>query len=219
MRLAPASIRHHANRTRAIDVPRRQSLKVAAGGSVPLGIVISAVDSDDVMSVSISGVPNFESVTAAGVTPMVTQHGGLFTYTFNALPTADWNNGLILKSSYTGKGQPTNQLTVTMSNVTTGESSTAPAKTITVTDPPAASTFGSNDGSQLEISGPATLAEFYSNNTIAPPMVSDGTHAASLALLQYTAGSLAQSSDGHAGSLISEPPPSPQQQFLTQPHT
>jgi hypothetical protein len=51
------------------------ALTVAAGGSVLLGIVISAVDSDDVMSVSISGVPGFESVTAAGVTPTVTQHG------------------------------------------------------------------------------------------------------------------------------------------------
>jgi hypothetical protein len=58
-----------------------------------------------------------------------------------------------------------------------------------------------------------------SNNTIAPPMVSDGTHAASLALLQYMAGSLAHSSDGNGGTLIPEMPPSQQQQFLAQPHT
>ena len=44
-------------------------------------------------------------------------------------------------------------------------------------------------------------------------------HAASLALLQYMAGSFTQSSDGRAGTLISEPPPSQQQQFLTRPHT
>ena len=106
-------------------------LTVAAGGSVPLGVV-SAVDSDDVLSVAISGVPSFESVTAAGATPTVTKHGSTFTYTFNTLPAADWNNGLILHSTYTGKGHPTNPLTVTVSNTTTGEASTA-SKTISVT--------------------------------------------------------------------------------------
>jgi hypothetical protein len=113
------------------------SLTVAAGGSAPLGIVLTAVDSDDTLSVSISGVPGFESVTAAGATPTITKHGTTFTYTFNALPSADWNNGLILHSTYPGKGHPTNPLTVTASNTTAGESSTAPARTISVTDPPA----------------------------------------------------------------------------------
>ena len=116
------------------------SLTIAAGGSAPLGIVIGAVDSDDSLSVSISGVPSFESVSAAGATPTVTQHGGLFTYTFNALPAADWSNGLVLDSTYGGKGHPVNPLTVTVSNTTVGEASTAPSKTISVTDPPATTT-------------------------------------------------------------------------------
>ena len=47
------------------------SLTVTAGGSAPLGIVLKAADSDDTFSVSISGVPAFESVTAAGATPVV----------------------------------------------------------------------------------------------------------------------------------------------------
>ena len=63
-----------------------------------------------------------------------------FTYTFSALPSADWNNGLILHSTFAGKGHPTNPLTVTASNTTTGETSTAPVRTIAVTDPPATTT-------------------------------------------------------------------------------
>ena len=42
------------------------SLTVAAGKSAPLGIILKAVDSDDTLSVSISGLPSFELVTAAG---------------------------------------------------------------------------------------------------------------------------------------------------------
>ncbi len=125
------------------------SLTVTAGGSAPLGIVLTAADSDDTLSVSISGVPAFESVTAAGATPTVTEQiikgNDTYTYTFSALPSADWNNGLILHSTFPGKGHPVNPLTVTASNTTTGESSTAPARTISVTDPPATTTPGYQD--------------------------------------------------------------------------
>jgi hypothetical protein len=107
--------------------------------------VISPVDSDDTISVQISGVPGFESVTAVdGATPTVTKHVSTFTYTFNGLSSADLNNGLILNSTYRGKGQPTNPLTVTVSNTTAGESSTAPVTTISVTDPPAGNTSSNN---------------------------------------------------------------------------
>src|SRR5262249_44793669 len=116
--------------------PHASARTVAEGGSVPLGIVISAVDSDDVISVAISGVPTFESVSAAGVTPTVTRQGSTFTYTFNALPAADWNNGLVLSSTFPGKGHPTNPLTVAVSNITAGESFTSPVTTITRTPTP-----------------------------------------------------------------------------------
>jgi hypothetical protein len=111
------------------------ALNVLAGGFAPLGIVLGG-DSDDTLKVVISGVPSFESITAAGVTPTITHKGALSTYTFNALPMTDWNNGLILHSTYAGKGHPTNVLTVTVSNTTQGETSTAKAKKIRVTDPP-----------------------------------------------------------------------------------
>jgi hypothetical protein len=158
---------------------------VAAGGSIPLGIMINPGDSDDTISVKISGVPSFESVTAAGVTPTVTKQESTFTYTFNALPASDWNNGLILHSTYPGKGQPTNPLTVTVSNTTTGESSTAAPKTIKVTDPPASNTISNNEMESLgaltisndafaswnQIGGSDThysvvgVADFYGNGT------------------------------------------------------
>jgi hypothetical protein len=115
------------------------ALTIPAGGSVPLGVIIGSVDSDDVLSVTIKGVPGFESVTAPGDSPIVTTQLGLYTYTFNGLPPSDWNNGLILHSTYPGNGHPTNPLSIVVSNTTTGESSSARAKTISVTDPPAAS--------------------------------------------------------------------------------
>jgi hypothetical protein len=110
---------------------------VEAGGSVPLGVILGAVDADDSLSVTISGVPSFESISAAGSIPVVTQNGTTSSYTFNGLPTSDWNNGLVVTSTYTGNGHPTNTLTVTVSNTTLGESATALAKTISVKDPPA----------------------------------------------------------------------------------
>jgi hypothetical protein len=138
------------------------ALTAAAGRSVKLGIVVGAVDSDDLLSVKISGVPVFESVTAAGATPTVTEQGSTFTYTytFSALPAADWNNGLILKSSYAGNGHPVNVLTVTVSN--TGESATGRAKTISVTDPPADNTIGINGIDQVEMPGLSRDQEIWS---------------------------------------------------------
>jgi hypothetical protein len=118
------------------------SLTVAAGGSVKLGIAVRAVDSDDVLSVSISGVPRYESITAAGATPVVSAGGS--TYTFGALPTSDWNNGLVLHSTYTGHRHPTAVLTITASNTTSGETSTAASRTISVTDPPASGSVASS---------------------------------------------------------------------------
>jgi hypothetical protein len=121
-----------------------------AGGSTQMGIVLTAVDSDDTLSVSIGGVPAIESVTAAGATPTITKQGSTSTYTFNSLPSADWNNGLILNSTYAGKGHPTNTLTVTASNTTAGESAAASSVSIAVTDPPiSASPNGSTNLSDL----------------------------------------------------------------------
>jgi hypothetical protein len=49
--------------------------------------------------------------------------------------------------------------------------------------------------------------------------VSDGTHTANVALLgQYMAASFATASDGHGGTLVTDPPVVASQTLLTQPH-
>jgi hypothetical protein len=48
--------------------------------------------------------------------------------------------------------------------------------------------------------------------------ISDGFHAQSVALLgQYMASSFVMASDGHGGTMITDPPPS-QQSLLSHPH-
>ena len=210
------------------------ALTVGAGKSIPLGIVITPVDADDVISVTVSGVPSFESVGAAGITPTITKQGTTFTYNVSGLPAANLNNGLILNSTYSGKGLPTNPLTVTVSNTTTGESATAPAKTISVTDPPAGNTISINGNNEVEIPGPSADNVIFaagatgtlkldgyaanSDNTGGMLSASDGPQIAKIALLgQYMASSFVTASDGGGGTLITDPPPN-QQQLLTQPH-
>jgi hypothetical protein len=57
-----------------------------------------------------------------------------------------------------------------------------------------------------------------SDNTGGTLTVSDGLHAQNVALLgQYMASSFVMASDGHGGTLITDPPAS-QQQLLTHPH-
>jgi choice-of-anchor A domain-containing protein len=83
--------------------------------------------------------------------------------------------------------------------------------------------FGGQDGIDLADIGfgtQTTLAYLQNQtNTSGVLTVSDGAHTANLALLgQYMASSFAVASDGHGGTLISDPPPS-QQQVVTHPHT
>jgi hypothetical protein len=110
------------------------SLRVTAGGSVAMGINVVPVDSDDTVSVTISGLPGFETITA-GDGHLVAKHGGSYTFT-----AADVSSGLTLNSSFRGKGHPVNALTVTATNSTAGESATSSPQFITVTDPPATAT-------------------------------------------------------------------------------
>ncbi len=107
------------------------SLTVVPGGSVTMGISVTPADSDDNVSVTISGLPKFETITAGDGSAVAKRNG---SYTFTA---ADVNSGLTLHSSYQGKGNRVNTLTVTATNTTFGETATSPPGTITVTDPPA----------------------------------------------------------------------------------
>jgi probable HAF family extracellular repeat protein len=151
------------------------SLTVPAGGSTPMGTMASPADSDDTVSVTISGVPLFESITAPSGDTVTSQlvHGGgkgdTLTFTITAGTAGQPISGLVLNSSFTGKGHPVNTFTVTASNSTSGETGTA-AKTITVTDPPASA--GSGPPPSLS----DLMSQFGSQNaTGAPNQLSSGS--------------------------------------------
>jgi hypothetical protein len=122
------------------------SLNVTSGGSVPLGITATPVDSDDMISVKISGVPTYESVTAPSadtVTSSLQADGtNAWTVTEGASTTGAPLTGLTLSSSYTGTDHPVATFTVAASNTTPGETATSAARTMTVTDPPAMTSGG-----------------------------------------------------------------------------
>jgi hypothetical protein len=121
-----------------------RSLTVRSGGSIPLGIKVTPVDGDDTVLVMISGVPQgFESITADDGHAPVSHHGANYTFT-----AADVNAGLTLHSTYRGGGHPVNQLTVTASNTTAGETAEATPVSITITDLPTSSPACSSSGSK-----------------------------------------------------------------------
>ena len=111
-----------------------QSLRVSPGGHVSLGLGVSVPNVTDNMTVNISGLPNYETIT-----------DNLDHKTFSGssvtLTPAEVNSGLSLNSSYRGQGQPTATLTVTATDHTDTPAMTSAAKTIMVTDPPAMTTL------------------------------------------------------------------------------
>ena len=100
------------------------------GGRVDLGIKESAPSSASSASVTISGLPRYETITD-GLGDRF--HGRSITLT-----EAQVNSGLTLTSYYHGTGTPTATLSLTASDTVGGVTSTSAAKTITVIDPPAA---------------------------------------------------------------------------------
>jgi hypothetical protein len=105
------------------------ALTVSAGGSVALGAHVTPVDADDAVSVTISGLTSYETITNN------LDHNVLSGNSVT-LSAAEVNSGLALHSSYGGLDHPVNNLTLTASNTTSGEAATSTAQTIVVTDPP-----------------------------------------------------------------------------------
>jgi hypothetical protein len=110
------------------------ALTVAAGGSVAMGVSVSTPDADDTVSVKITGLKSYEHITDA-------LDGNSFSGASVTLTAAETNSGLTLFSTYGGTGHPVNTLTLTASNTTAGETISAAAQTIAVTDPPAGGAF------------------------------------------------------------------------------
>jgi len=118
------------------------SLNVTAGGSVGLGITATPVDPDDRVSVKITGLPSYETITAPAGDTVSRQFNLVtlsYTYTITESAAAAGTplTGLTLTSHYTGTGHPVANLSVTASNTTSGETATSAAKTMKVTDPAA----------------------------------------------------------------------------------
>jgi hypothetical protein len=103
------------------------SLSVSRGHSVSLGIGVSVPNAGDNVTVNISGLPRYETIT-----------DNLDHKTFRgssiSLTAAEVDSGLTLSTHYRGQGDPTATLTVTATD-STGTPITTAAQTITVKDP------------------------------------------------------------------------------------
>ena len=124
------------------------ALNVNAGGSVALGITATPVDPDDRVSVKISGLPSYETITAPSGDTVSRQFNLLslsYTYTITESASAAGTPlaGLTLTSRYTGTGHPVANLTVTASNITSGETASSASQALKVTDPPVATSSSS----------------------------------------------------------------------------
>ncbi|MCP3459283.1 heparin lyase I family protein [Bradyrhizobium sp. CCGUVB23] len=116
------------------------SLSVAGrGGTVDLGTKVTTTDSNDVVTVNITGLPKYETIIDK-------LDGQTFRGSNITLTAAQVDSGLTLHSYYRGGGHPVATLTLTASakDKVTGSVSTASPQTITVTDPRPATTTTSS---------------------------------------------------------------------------
>jgi autotransporter passenger strand-loop-strand repeat protein len=109
---------------------KHHALTVAAGGSVGMGVSVSVPDADDTVSVTITGLASYETITDGA-------NSTIFSGSSVTLTAAEVNSGLTLHSTFGGTGNPQNTLTLVASNTTGGEAISSTAQKITVTDPPA----------------------------------------------------------------------------------
>jgi hypothetical protein len=134
------------------------TLTVHPGTTINMKINVSPVDKDDTVSIRITGVPKYETITA-GPGETVTRQGSTYTIT-SKTPGASIAD-LTLASSYKGKGSVVNTFTVTASNTTSGETATSVVHTVSVTDPPVLATNENTQGvanSLMDISPSFSLA-------------------------------------------------------------
>jgi len=160
-------------------------LAVNASGTISLPISVQSNDPDDTVSVKISGVPNYETITA-GDGHAVSKKDGSYIFT-----AADVLSGLTLHSSFQIKPDHDDgrehdhthdhddngffsveaKLTVTALNSTHGEATAAFPQTITVvtTPSPSPNEVGLppglvNDPNELKITSPASDGETHSHH-------------------------------------------------------
>ncbi|SHM81545.1 beta strand repeat-containing protein [Bradyrhizobium lablabi] len=164
---------------------------VAAGGSIPLGVQVTPSDADDVVSVTISGLTSYETITD-NLDQVIFSGGSV------ALSAAEVNSGLTLHSSYGGTGHPVNNLIVTASNTTSGEAASPVSQTIVVTDPPVVASIPPQ--SILPTHPNVAMADFSSHGGAPPTSLVPSPYTTLAGLLdQYMA---ASSSQGAAGASL-----------------
>ncbi|HEV2187358.1 MAG TPA: carbohydrate-binding domain-containing protein, partial [Stellaceae bacterium] len=108
------------------------ALTVDAGGSVALPVSVTPSQGNHAVSVTISGLASYETVTDA--LDHQTFSGSSIT-----LSAAQVNSGLSLASNYTGTDHPVNTLSLTAMDTVGHHAALSDAQTIVVTDPPVAS--------------------------------------------------------------------------------
>jgi len=109
----------------------------AGGGTVGLGITETAPSSATAASITITGLPRYETITdGLGDTFSGGRHG-------IKISEAQVNSGLTLTSNYQGTSDPTATLQITANDTVAGVASHSAAQTLTVIDPPATSTAAS----------------------------------------------------------------------------
>ncbi|MBR0900221.1 family 16 glycosylhydrolase [Bradyrhizobium tropiciagri] len=107
------------------------SLTVAGrGGTVDLGVKVTTTDPNDAVTVNITGLPKYETITD-------NLDGRTYKGSNITLTAAQVESGLTLQSNYRGGGHPVATLTIkaTGTDPTTGTVTTSASQSITVTDP------------------------------------------------------------------------------------
>ena len=147
--------------TLAIDSP---TLNVTGGGGqVQLGIHETAPDSATSASITIKGLPWYETITDRS---HHTYSGG---HTIKI--SADQVEGLILTSNYQGTRDPVATLQITANATVAGVTSHSPTKTLIVTDPPATSTSTATTGKLALLN--QYIASGFDNHSGGAPLMSN----------------------------------------------
>src|SRR6185437_14101050 len=165
------------------------SLSVSPGHSVDLGMSVSVPTTGDDVTVNISGLPKYETIT-----------DNLDHKTFsgsNITLTADEvNSGLSLTSNYKGHGHPTATLTVTATDHTANSSSAA--QSIVVKDP--ASTGGTtHTGGTMHPGGTANGGSTTVTGGTAPAGGTQASNPPATASGQDTSSNTHQDAGAHGG--------------------
>ena len=129
----------------SVKIANSQITVTGGGGTVAMGVSVSAPASSTSTTVTIAGLPWYERITDAS-------DGKTFRGSSITLTQAEVNSGLTLQSRYTGAGHPVATLSITAKDTIGGVNYVSPAQTLTVVDPPPATSSSHPDAPAKAIS-------------------------------------------------------------------